>query len=99
MFAGFADAGPVFRPVLATGLMRIAWGLILGAGTAILLTPALLTIAPARPMGGTFAVFNVPALTLATVGLALLAVAHMLHRGLEIAVEAASLKAELGEFV
>ena len=99
MFAGFAAAGPTFQPVLATALVRIAWGLILGAATTILMVPVVLTVTPPRPMGGSFAVFNVPALTLAVVGMALLATAHMLRRGLEIEAEAASLKAELGEFV
>ena len=46
-----------------------------------------------------FATFNVPALTLGVVGLALIATANLLRRGAEVEAEAGSLKAELGEFV
>lgn len=99
MFVRFADAGPAFQPALAAALVRIGWGLILGAATTIALMPVVLTLTPPRPMGGSFAIFNVPALTLGVVRLALLATAHMLRRGQEIEAEAAALKTELGEFV
>lgn len=98
MFAGFAVAGPTFQPVLATALVRIAWALMLGAATTILLAPVVLTMTPPRPMGGHFAIFNVPALTLGVVGMALLATAHMLRRGLEIEAEARKVRSQLAEF-
>jgi hypothetical protein len=97
MFAAFAGAGPAFTPIVANALTNIGWALLSGAAVTLVLAPFVLTLAHSHAMGG-FAIFNVPALTIAIVGLALIATAHMLRRAAEIEAQAAALKSELEEF-
>ncbi len=84
---------------MAAALVRIGWGLLLGALTTLVTSLFVLAMSAPRGMAGGFATFNVPALTLCVVGLALIATAHVLRRAARIEAEAASLKAELEEFV
>jgi hypothetical protein len=84
---------------MAGALVRIGWGLLLGAATALAASPFLLALAGSQRMEGRFATLNVPALTIGVVGLAMLATAHMVRRGAAFEAEATELRAELGEFV
>jgi DUF2975 family protein len=97
MFSAFASGGLAFQPVVARALSRVGWALALGAATTVATAPIVLSLTSQPRMGG-FAVFNLPAITLGVVGLALIAVAALLKRGMALEAEAASLKAELGEF-
>jgi len=99
MFGAFARAGLSFQPALAGALVRIGWGLLLGALTTLVASPFVLAMRAPRGMTGGFATFNVPAFTLGIVGLALIATARILRHGARIEAEAASLRAELEEFV
>lgn len=92
MFRALAREGLTFAPALAAALTRIGWGLALGALTTILTSPFVLALSAGGGMRAGFATFNVPALTLGVVGLALTASAHLLRRGAEV-------ETELGEFV
>lgn len=98
MFVDLAKAGITFQPTLVTAIMRVGWGLLLGAITTLATTPFILALGSHHGMTGAFATFNVPALTIALVGLALIAAARILRHGVELEAESASLKAELEEF-
>jgi hypothetical protein len=86
---------------VATAVGRVGWALMLGAATTLI--PIVNFFASAvgtspNPRGGTFIVYFVPAITLFLLGLALIALAPMLNRAIELEAEAESLKAELGGF-
>jgi hypothetical protein len=98
LFGALAAEGPVFRPLLASAMTRIGGALLLGAATTIATAPIILALTVRRGMGS-FAIFNVPALTIGTVGLALIATAYLLRLAIRIQDEAAALRQELEEFV
>jgi hypothetical protein len=80
-------------------LARVGWSLMLGSASALAITPLLVTLNQEERLRGAFAVFNVPALTLMIVGLALIALSHTMRRAQALEAEAARLKATLQEFV
>jgi hypothetical protein len=96
MFAALSRGGFVFQAV-STALGRIGWALTLGAIATIVIVPVLLGMG-AHVVGG-FALFNVPALTLGIVGLALIVTAHMMRRAQALEGKVASLNAELSGFI
>jgi hypothetical protein len=98
MFAALARGGMTFQPVVVRALARIGWALLLGAGAGLVVAPPVQMLTVPRPVAG-FAVFNVPALTLGVVGLALIAMGRMLQRGARLEAETASLKAILEDFI
>jgi hypothetical protein len=98
MFVALARGGPAFQPAVIQALSRVGWALLLGASVSVVLAPVVRMLTVPRPVAG-FAMLNVPALTLAVVGLALIAVARMLRRGARLEAEAASLKAMLKDFI
>ncbi len=97
MFAGFARGGLAFQPAIARAISRVGWALLLGAATTLATSPLVLALTVPHRMGG-FAAINLPALTLGVVGLALIAVAAMMRRGMALEAQTASLKATLDEF-
>ena len=84
---------------MIVALARVGWGLMLGAATALIITPLLMMLNENERIRGAFALLNVPALTLVIVGLALIVLSHMMRRALALEAEAARLKATLEEFV
>jgi hypothetical protein len=98
LFRALARGAFGFMPMVRV-LARVGWGLMLGAVTALLITPLLVTLGQDERLRGAFALFNVPALTLAIVGLGLIVLSHMMRRAQAIEAEAARLKATLQEFV
>jgi hypothetical protein len=98
MFGALARGGLAFQPVVISALSRVGLALVLGAGTSLLLTPVARLLDAPRPVAS-FALVNVPALTLGVVGLALIAVARMLRQGARLEAETATLKAVLEDFI
>jgi len=96
MFATLSRGGFVFQAV-SVALGRIGWALMLGAIATIVIVPMLLSMG-ARVVGG-FALFNVPALTLGIVGLALIVTARMMRRAQALEGKVASLNAALADFI
>jgi hypothetical protein len=80
-------------------LSQVGWGLMLGAATALIITPLLMMLNENERIRSAFALLNVPALTLVIVGLALIVLSHMMRRALALEAEAARLKATLEEFI
>ena len=97
LFRGFARGAFAFSATVQV-LARVGWGLMLGAVTALVMTPLLVTLPEDERLRGAFALVNVPALTLIVVGLALIALSHMMQRAQALEAEAARLKATLEEF-
>ena len=97
LFRGFARGALAFSATVQV-LARVGWGLMLGAVTALVMTPLLVTLPEGERLRGAFALVNVPALTLVVVGLALIALSHMMQRAQALEAEAARLKATLEEF-
>ena len=96
MFEALSRGGFVFQAV-SSALGRIGWALTLGATATILIVPILLGMG-AHVVGG-FALFNVPALTLGIVGLALIVTARMMRRVHALEGKVASLNAALADFI
>ena len=96
--SALARGGLNFQPLIAQALSRVGWALALGAGVSVAAAPLTLSLGGPHAFGG-FAVFDVPALTLGVVGLALIVLANMLRRATAIEAEATKLKATLQEFV
>lgn len=87
-----------FTPMVQV-LAQVGWALALGATTALVITPLLVTLGEDERLRGAFALFNVPALTLIIVGLGLIVLSRMMRRAQAIETEAVRLKATLQEFV
>jgi hypothetical protein len=82
--------------LLASATSRIGLMLVVGAiSTSI---PFINFFSTPAPRGGVIVVFLVPALTLLTVGLAMMLLAHVTKRAVALEAEAKQLKGELGEF-
>ncbi len=96
LFHAFSRGEFGFTPLVQV-LSHIGWNLLFGATTALLITPLVLLSSDGR-LRGTFAFFNVPALTLALVGVALVALSRMMQRAVALEAETARLKATLEEF-
>jgi hypothetical protein len=86
------------RTGIAQTLSVVGLALLLGALTSILLTPLISMLTLPHRLGG-FPLFDVPALTLGSVGAGLLIVTRMLKRALRFEAEAKSLKTVLEGFV
>lgn len=91
MFGALASGGLSFQPMIGRALAKVGWALLLGSLTSLVLG-AFQSIMLQQGTTGWFASFNVPALTLGVVGLALIVLVHMLRR-------AARIEAILGDFV
>ena len=98
LFRALAKGEAGFMPMVQV-LARVGWGLLLGAATALVITPLLVTLSADERLRGAFALFNVPALTLMIVGLGLIVLSHMMRRAQALEAETARLKATLQEFV
>jgi hypothetical protein len=98
MFASLARSGVSFQPLVVRALGRVGWALVLGAAVSLLLAPMIMTMTRPRTVAA-FAIFNMPALTIGVVGLALIATALMLRRAARLEAETASLKAQLEDFI
>lgn len=97
MFAALSRKGFVFQDVIVRALTRIGWALVLGAAAALAALPALIELG-SRVLGQ-FAIFSAPALTIGVVGLALIALAHMIRRAAQLETRAASLRTVLDDFI
>lgn len=91
MFGVLARGGVSFQPIITRAIAKVGWALLLGALVSLVIGP-LQSLLLQHNMTGWFATFNVPALTLGVVGLALIALTHMLRR-------AARIEAVLKDFV
>jgi hypothetical protein len=98
LFGQLSRGGPSLPLKVTSALSRIGWALMLGATLTLALTPLIDRFSKPHRMGN-FAVFDVPALTLGLVGLALLMVGTMLKRAIRIEAEAKALKDVLEGFI
>ena len=98
LFAGLAKAGLSFQPSLTRALARTGWALMAGSLLTMVTTPMILALSHPIPSGW-FATFNVPALTLFMLGLALAIIARMLERAVALQAEAAQMKGDLEGFI
>lgn len=97
MFAAFSRGGFVFQEVVTRTLGRIGYALTFGAVISMLAAPIRMLMGAHMVAG--FAALNVPALTLAIVGFALIAMSRMMARAGELEAKVAKLDAELQDFV
>jgi hypothetical protein len=98
LFAGLSRSGPSAQPSITRALARIGWALMGGAVTTLVTAPVVLAMENPHRAGG-FAVFNVPALTLGLLGLALIIVARMLKQAIAAEARVKSLENVLEGFV
>lgn len=98
LFAGLADEGLRFQSGLMTSLARIGWALVCGGLTAILTAPVISRLTQPHHLGG-FAIFDVPALVLVMLGVALIVLARMVRQALALQAEAGKLRNVLEGFI
>jgi hypothetical protein len=98
LFVQLAHSGPGVQFGVTAALAKIGWALMLGSLATLVVTPLINMMTEPHHLGS-FPLFDVPALTLGMVGLALLVVAPMLKRALHFEAEAKSLKNVLEGFV
>ncbi|WP_170181714.1 DUF2975 domain-containing protein [Phreatobacter stygius] len=83
LFQTLARGGPSFQPAVTRALAKVGWALTLGSVASLVMGPIQMMVLQHR-MTGWFASFNVPALTLGVVGLALIVLAHMFRRAARV---------------
>ncbi len=98
LFAGLSGEGLRFQSGLMTSLARIGWALVAGGLTTIVTAPMISTLTKPHHMGG-FAVFDVPALVLVMLGVALIILARMVRQALALQAEAGKLRNVLEGFI
>ena len=98
LFAGLARAGLSCQPSLTKALSRIGLALMAGSALTVATAPAILALSHPAPSGW-FATFNVPALTLFMLGMALAIIARMLRRAIALEAEADEMKGVLEGFI
>jgi hypothetical protein len=98
LFAALSRSGPAAQPSITRALARIGWALLGGAALTLITAPIILALENPHRVGG-FAVFNVPALTLGLLGVALIIVARMLREAIAAEAKVKSLETVLEGFV
>jgi len=98
LFAQLSRGGPGVPLGVTKALSGIGWALMLGAALTLIVTPWIDRLTKPHRMGN-FPRFDLPALTLGMVGLALLVLGPMLKRAIRIEAEAKSLKDVLEGFI
>lgn len=97
MFADLSRKGFAFHDVVSRALTQLGVALVLGAVVAVAALPVLISLG--SRILGQFAIFAAPQLTIAVVGLALLALASMIRRAAQLEARAAALRAVLDDFI
>lgn len=98
LFAQLSRSGPGVPLGVTQALSGIGWALMFGATLTLIVTPWIDRLTKPHRMGN-FPRFDLPALTLGMVGLALLILGPMLKRAIRIEAEAKSLKDVLESFI
>lgn len=96
LFAELSRRGFAFHGLVSEALKSIGWSLSFGAFVSIGAAPVIWSIGPRAY--GSFAIFNVPALTLGIVGLALVAVSGVIRQAARVEAKNAFLQSALEEF-
>ena len=98
LFANLATSGLKFQPGLTVALSRIGLALVAGGVTTLVTAPIVSLLTRPHHMGG-FPIFNVPALVLVMLGIALFVLARMFRRALVLESEARGLRHVLDGFI
>jgi hypothetical protein len=98
LFAALAGDGLRLQPGVAKAMARIGMTLMAGGATTLLTVPLISMLAQPHKMGS-FPLFNVPALVLMMLGLALLVLARLLQQGVALQAEAGKLRDALDGFI
>ncbi len=98
LFSDLSRSGPAVQPAVTRALSRIGLALMGGAALTLITAPFVLAQETPHRAGG-FAIFNVPALTLGLLGLALIIVARMLKQAIAAQARVKSLETKLEGFI